>query len=252
MWSSLVITITLLASQQTVHCLKMNEHAQSKVFHQSTRRLFVGGLGLLIVSPLPASCFPNPLTSKPLELLRILDQDYADNIHFNGELADVGIPNQPVLLLIPITRIEASLLNMSTAIEDPDRWETTRQTLKASPFTKASFKKTFNAFSDNIYYDSESGRANAYLGGGAAPSTLQTNQYLLRNEILSNVEMAASELDYLIGLKEKGSSRAELVSELEDLRGYFSAARTSIVEYLDIPLKADVELARKLSARENK
>ena len=54
-------------------------------------------------------------------------------------------------------------------------------------FVKIQFKKAFNAFADNIYY-SDPDRANLYLGGGAVPQSTQTLAYLLRNDVLTNVE----------------------------------------------------------------
>ena len=55
------------------------------------------------------------------------------------------------------------------------------------PFATTEFKRIFNAYADNIYYSSGSEEANAYLLGGATPSTRQTTQYLLRNEVRSRM-----------------------------------------------------------------
>ena len=50
---------------------------------------------------------------------------------------------------------------------------------------------------DNIYY-SDPDRANLYLGGGAVPKNEQSIAYLLRNDILTNLENLQAEVAYLI------------------------------------------------------
>jgi hypothetical protein len=171
-------------------------------------------------------------TFRPLEALRILNQEAADNLKYDGELAPItGQPNSPTSLLVPIRRIDALLkevrAQVDTKVADPSQWEAIRLTLSSPPLSKKEFKQAFNAFADNIYYVAGSERANAYLIGGAAPSTQQTTQYLWRNEILSNVETAVLELDYLIKLRDKGAtSREALVGEeLDDLRGFLDEVR---------------------------
>jgi len=211
------------------------------------------GAGVSVPAAVAADPFQTPsktltdLTSKPLEFLRILEQEEADNIRYDGELAGATPPTQPVLLLIPIARIEAQLRECRAAATDIDGWEALRARLKAPPFSKKEFKRTFNAFADNIYYTPESERANAYLGGGASPSTQQTTQYMLRNEVLGKVEIAAQELDYLIGLRDKGQTPREalLGEELEDLKGFLDDAVKNMELYLSIPDQNEVALARK-------
>ena len=162
-----------------------------------------------------------------------------------------GPPNAPVELLVPIARIEFLLRDIRATIDDPKRWEELKATITAPPFTKKVFKQTFNAFADNIYYTAGSDRANAYLGGGATPSTQQTTQYMLRNEILGNVEIAGQELEYLIGLRDKGlTSREALVGEeLDDLRGFLDKALKAMGQYLAIPPPEDVSKARGIASQ---
>ena len=59
-----------------------------------------------------------------------------------------------------------------------------RAVLGAGQFRDREFKRLFNDYADNIYYAAGSTEANAYLLGGATPSSAQTTQYLLRNEAL--------------------------------------------------------------------
>ena len=80
-------------------------------------------------------------------------------------------------------------------------------------------KKTFNAFADNIYY-SDPDRANAYLGGGAVPKNEQSIAYLLRNDILTNVESLQAEVTYLIKEQKKieSNTEAELARRLAQIQ----------------------------------
>ena len=55
-----------------------------------------------------------------------------------------------------------------------------------SKYDTVIFKKTFNRYSDNIF-NTDSKRANVYLAGGASPSSIQTQQYLLRNSALTAI-----------------------------------------------------------------
>lgn len=80
------------------------------------RRGFVASLSalspFLMPAAAPAAGF-NPLTSKGLEALRILNQVEADNMKYDGELAAVDgssvNPKIPALLLVPIAKIENKL-----------------------------------------------------------------------------------------------------------------------------------------------
>ena len=66
-------------------------------------------------------------------------------------------------------------------------WPALIKLLSTGAFETIEFKRIFNQFSDNIYYSSDTTEANAYLLGGATPSSSQTQQYLLRNEALCGV-----------------------------------------------------------------
>ena len=52
---------------------------------------------------------------------------------------------------------------------DEARWRSVGAALAASPFETLELKRTFNAYSDNIYYATGSAEANAYLLGGSTP-----------------------------------------------------------------------------------
>ena len=195
----------------------------------------------------------NPLTSKPLEMLRIMEQEDKNEM-YGGELAAPFGPsivtNTPGLLLVPIARYEALLkeLRQPGFFDSPARWNEAQAVLATKVLPKKDFKKNFNNFADNIYYSAaDPDRANAYLGGGATPSTTQTTQYMLRNEILGNVELAEQEFTYLINLREKKVSPSELTSTetLEDITEFLDKAIAAIDSYLKIPATEDVAAARK-------
>ena len=144
---------------------------------------------------------PNPLTNSALEQLRIWNQDEADNIKYGGELesgsAKPGAFEQYVDLLQPILGVKSDLESINQLISGNDQLKTkeeyiamfdkVNEILSHEIFVKIQFKKAFNAFADNIYY-SDPDRANLYLGGGAVPQSTQTLAYLLRNDVLTNVE----------------------------------------------------------------
>lgn len=210
------------------------------------------------------------LTSRPLERLRIQNQEAVDNRVYGGELADpLGQPRAPALLLIPIVQMEAEIRWMEQSAGDAAAWPGMLNVLSQAPYTRKEFKAVFNAFADNIYY-SDVDRANLYLGGGATPSSTQTTQYMLRNEILTSLEGARDELAYLVSESEPstprnrsqwlqqqnslqangkvvGESQIEIGTEVddEDLKELLRRALAAFDEYLSLPPGEDVELARK-------
>ena len=64
--------------------------------------------------------------------------------------------------------------------------------LSKDVYETKSFKKIFNKYADNIYY-SDPREANLYLGGGTTPTSKQTTQYLLRNDLLSSIDNIKSD-----------------------------------------------------------
>lgn len=227
---------------------------------------------------------PNPLTNPILEQLRIWNQDEVDNIKYNGELTsgsagrlDGGL-EQYKLLLQPILSVEYNLATIDSlllqnekssssssssksSIERTEKYTTLLTTINnilSQPILsdKIIFKQSFNAFADNIYY-SDPDRANLYLGGGAIPKTTQSVAYLLRNEILTNLEDMKAEVQYLT--KEVGknitsaaaSSDDELVAmkdedqlNMDELFRLSNAANDGMKKYLDLVPPRELEAAR--------
>lgn len=209
------------------------------------------GAASFIVKPQPSLAKDelfkkNPLTNSLLEQIRILEQTEADNIKYGGELA----PGSPkgretyAKLLVPILTIQSDLDQVRELVRD----ETNRRSslaqadaiLSKPQFEKILFKKTFNAFADNIYY-SDPDRANAYLGGGAVPKSEQSIAYLLRNDVLTNVENLQAEVTYLMKEEKAGNSL-----EVDDLYTYAKVCSEGMISYLELVPPGEIKLAKEM------
>jgi hypothetical protein len=189
---------------------------------------------------------PNPLTNKVLEKIRILEQAEADNIQYGGELAP-GSPigrDQYAKLLVPIMIIQKEFDELDTLVHMPngDGLAQADTILSKKQYEKLQFKKTFNAFADNIYY-SDPDRANAYLGGGAVPKNEQSIAYLIRNDVLTNVENLQAEVTYAIKEIKAGNEM-----ETEDLYLYVQICKDGMVKYLDLVPPGEVKIAKEIIA----
>jgi len=156
-----------------------------------------------------------PLQAKWLERVRILLQDEADAVQYGGKegLAPGGPPAAvPALLLIPVVRMQKTLRSLEPALSTPSEWPRILGVVTDEPFETVALKRAFNAYSDNIYYASGSPEANAYLLGGSTPSSKQTTQYLLRNEVLAQLAELRDELKYQQGLPRE-RQEAEVAAE---------------------------------------
>eukprot|EP00980_Cylindrotheca_fusiformis_P016398 scaffold4887_cov118-Cylindrotheca_fusiformis.AAC.8 len=186
---------------------------------------------------------PNPLTNPILEQVRIWEQAEADNLKYGGELemgdaGNKGKASDYPSLLVPILKIEQDLAELKTLVNEgtPAAWKKGLHILQTERYDKTNFKKTFNKYGDNIYY-SDPDRANAYLAGGATPKTEQSIAYLLRNDILTNMENLRAELEYLL---KSGDS------ETEDLYLYSNAVNSAMAKYLAIVPPNELDEARRL------
>jgi hypothetical protein len=180
---------------------------------------------------------PNPLLNPVLEQLRIWEQVDADNIKYGGELdmGDAGYKgkvNAYPTLLVPILVIDQELNEIKTLVHSGDNSKPSKDamskalTILQSPtYDKTTFKKTFNKYGDNIYY-SDPDRANVYLGGGATPKNEQSIAYLLRNDILTNMENLRAELEFLIKTTEEENE------SMEDLYTYADIVTSAMKKYL--------------------
>ena len=178
------------------------------------------------------------LQAKWLESVRIFLQDSDDDLKYGGELAPGGPPNAvPALQLIPIVQMQKTLQKLAPSIADQSKWDSIYLVVSTGPFATLEFKKIFNAYSDNIYYSSSTAEANAYLLGGATPSTSQTTQYLLRNEALKQLGELRDELKYQQSLPTEKR-------EYDVLDEAMQACLKCFAEYLALSPPAEVKLAR--------
>lgn len=193
---------------------------------------------------------PNPLTNPVLEQLRILEQVEKDNVQYGGELergdaGNKGKTDAYPSLLVPILKIDNELTQIRTIVHSGGESMPSKEAmsqaltiLQQPTYEKINFKKTFNRYGDNIYY-SDPDRANMYLGGGATPKTEQSIAYLLRNDVLTNMENLRAELEYLIKSGE---------NETEDLYSYADICTSAMKKYLaNVPPKELKEAQRILS-----
>lgn len=191
--------------------------------------------GFVLAPPEPRD---NGLQAKWLEKLRIYLQDEADAVQYGGELAPGGPPSStPLLLLVPILQMQKTLSKCSGPIKDFEQWPRLQLLLSTGPFAPTEFKRIFNAYSDNIYYQSGSAEANAYLLGGATPSSQQTKQYLLRNEVLKQLGELTDEFVYQLKLP-------EAQRETEVAEEYLENAQKYLAEYLSLAPPEEYEAAK--------
>jgi hypothetical protein len=244
-----------------------------RVLFQSVTTLLTAATVTTVLHPSAAGAEsdlfkPNPLTNKGLEQLRIWNQDEADNIKYGGEL-DSG-SNKPgafetyVDLLQPILGVQSDLATINQLVDNSKIGSSTtsstkedyvmvfqniKQILSQDIFDKIQFKKAFNAFADNIYY-SDPDRANLYLGGGAVPQSTQTLAYLMRNDVLTNVEDMRAETQYLLKeLNKKKDGETVVVGggeglDLEEIQKLSKAANEAMVKYLALVPPNELESAR--------
>lgn len=95
-----------------------------------------------------------------------------------------------------------------------------------------------------VYYLPGSERENQYLQGGATPSTRQTLQYLLRNDVIDNVEALTAEIAYLIREREEAETEArEADTDQKDLRIYLDKCKQSFDKYLGMVFQSEIDEA---------
>jgi predicted small secreted protein len=159
-----------------------------------------------------------------------------------GDAGNKGKVSAYPTLLLPILIIQNDLTAVQTLVhnkENPkESWKKALAILEQEKYQKTNFKKTFNAYGDNIYFNDPE-RANIYLGGGATPKNEQSIAYLLRNDALTNIENLKAELEYL--LKED--------DDIDDLYSYSDIAVGAMKKYMAIVPPNELEEARRILAK---
>lgn len=93
-----------------------------------------------------------------------------------------------------------------------------------------------------VYYLPGSERENQYLQGGATPSTRQTLQYLLRNDVIDNVEALTAEIAYLVREREEAAA-GEADTDENDLRMYLGKCKQGFDKYLGMVFQNEIDEA---------
>lgn len=98
-----------------------------------------------------------------------------------------------------------------------------------------------------MFRQPDSERENKYLQGGATPSSRQTIQYLLRNDVIDNVEALTAEIAYLIREREgadagDGGGAAPDLDET-DLNFYLGKCKGGFDKYLGMVLQNEIDEA---------
>jgi hypothetical protein len=229
----LLILETLAFSPLLPH--DCNRSIQSHLHaHFCRRNILTSFVNTLVVTTATASNAaddrlfrPNPLTNPVLEQLRIWDQAAADTIKYDGvlEMGDAGnrgkVDGYP-RLLVPILQLSTDLQKVQELVAESRDYPAAMNILQ--PYTTSGLKKMFNQYADNIYY-SDPDRANIYLGGGATPKTEQSLAYLMRNDLLNEIDSLKAELGYIIKNPTDNST--------DDLIEYASKACIAMKRYLE-------------------
>ena len=183
----------------------------------------------------------NFLTSPVLKTIRKIDQvDPDENIENESNKAILFVP----ILKISdeLNRCRDILTDMRSMKVDQPRSLRLLNDIKnifdSPQFQDKTFKKIFNRYSDNIFYIN-SDQANLYLGGGSLPDSRQTQQYMLRNDVLTGIQNIR---DDVLELLTNGLDEQSLEDALDDVADCLS----SLKEYTNLCDPDDVALARKI------
>lgn len=106
----------------------------------------------------------------------------------------------------------------------------------------ARSSRNLNCNPTKVYYLPGSERENQYLQGGATPSTRQTLQYLLRNDVIDNVEALTAEIAYLVREREEASA-GEADTDEKDMRLYLGKCKQGFDKYLGMVFQYEIDEA---------
>ena len=186
----------------------------------------------------------NSILSGPIfETIRKMDEVDPDS--------SISESTKRYFLLVPIVELYESILEASSLLQEGgnkiplNKLQEVKSILAQGKFDSGALKKTFNRYGDNIYY-ADPARANVYLAGGALPGTVQTEQYLLRNDIITNVQNIRSDItDFLAG---SSSSERDLEDqgrgqEMADMVDDFQETLRAFRSYLDRAGAEDLQAA---------
>lgn len=188
----------------------------------------------------------NEFLSNPiLEAIRINTQ--AD--------VDVTKDTDRGLFLIPIVKIDEALkvvertLSESKPSTASDALQLCSEILSdASGYDTKTLKRTFNRYSDNIFYQDKS-EANLYLAGGTTPGSAQTTAYLYRNQIITSLGNIKQDLQEMMSDSSIADKALQEYSEavkqvFDDTLDDVKDARSYLKNYFDIIDQNDLSRAK--------
>jgi hypothetical protein len=228
---SIILLITILTAQSQT---KTNRN-----FHKV--RQVISGLTLcssLICTPAYVTAADgggNILTNPLLENIRRVQQADDDDEQYTAETKS--------LLLVPIVKMQQELgiiagtLQQSSSEITGDVVKNMITVLSDSKYDKKEIKRIFNRYSDNIFY-SNPDEANLYLAGGTTPSSRQTQQYLLRNDIITHISDLKDDLEQML------TAEVIVQQDVDDTASDCESARNSFELYLKLADPTDIKTAR--------
>jgi len=184
------------------------------------------------------------LTSPVLEAFRKLDQAEQDEGPISSR------KQNGALLLYPIVKIENEIVAVQSLINSGNAQSLSKaeQILSRDVYTNPKvFKKTFNMYSDNIFY-SDPKQANLYLSGGTTPDTTQTEQYLFRNAALTALQNMQDDVKSLLSSTALTYDSQAIEDAVDDCREALDALHS----YFERANPNDLQIARKILQNEVK
>ena len=197
------------------------------------------------------------LTNPVLEALRKADQ-------LEEDLPTGNAATTKTFLLLPIVELGSDLDAVASCLQGAQQTAPgqcladSAELLRQPRFSTKGMKSAFNKYSDNIFY-SDSRQANLYLGGGTLPDSRQTQQYLLRNSVMSGVEFVRGDVEALAEAQAKGASASSSASpsssasssfaqDVTDALSDLDEARAALGKYFALADPDDLAKARAVSA----
>lgn len=187
----------------------------------------------------------NILTNRLLEKIRIVDQVEPDVI--------TSMKTPSVFLLMPIVELDNDLHEAMSLFTTPklDSVKQIRTLLARPEYDTKGLKTMFNRYADNIFY-SDPERSNAYLAGGAVPDSMQTQKYLIRNEVMRTVGNLRDDVTMLLAAVNPPSdvaawtSNQDYLDTIDDCREALAAMKQylNLVDTIDLSTAKDILATR--------
>ena len=251
----IVLCLLLLTQCYGINCISKRINLHFTKYHKSIILLNT----MLIFSPISPSFGDTP-TAMDIDLNRVKIIRETENFLTNPVLeafrkldqleSDESLDSQKAILLYPIIEISKDIENIKeklsylTVQSDDDKKVSVlndiKSILSSSKYNAKEFKKIFNRYSDNIFYQ-DPRRANIYLGGGAIPDSSQTNKYLYRNVALTSIENLKDDINTLIKDKQWNDQQAidDTIDDIKEALDAFNSYFT-LIDPNDIKISLEI------------